>query len=175
MPTSSDRIEYEFFDSRFGRCLIARSSKGICHLEFFDHSPTEVLQRLELENPDDRLHRCTGDLTDLAESVFDLETDDRPALHLRGTDFQIAVWKALLEIPAGATVSYGLMAERVGRPRAVRAVANAVASNHLAYLVPCHRVIRSNGELGGYRWGIPRKSVMLAWERTELADRGSVH
>jgi len=172
MPTSSNRIEYEFFDSRFGQCLIARSSKGICHLEFFDHNPAEVLRRLERDHPDDRLRKSFGTLTDLAESIFDMEKDDRPVLHLQGTEFQIAVWQALLEIPAGSTVSYQQIAERIDRPRAIRAVANAVASNHLAYLIPCHRVIRSNGELGGYRWGIP---AMLAWEQDEVAASESYH
>jgi len=90
--------------------------------------------------------------------------DDRVDLLLRGTNFQVKVWQALLRIPEGAVVSYSDVAKRVGRPDAVRAVAGAVAANSIAWLIPCHRVLRSSGEIGGYRWGTARKKMMLVKE-----------
>jgi AraC family transcriptional regulator of adaptative response/methylated-DNA-[protein]-cysteine methyltransferase len=87
-------------------------------------------------------------------------------LDVRGTAFQLKVWKALLEIPRGAVASYGEIARQVGEPRAVRAVANACAANRIAVLIPCHRVIRGDGSLGGYRWGLARKRTLIDRERT---------
>jgi len=87
------------------------------------------------------------------------------SLYVRGTDFQLQVWRALLEVPPGEITTYGRLAEAVGRPGAARAVGGAVAANPVAYLIPCHRVVRTSGELGGYRWGVERKRAMLEWER----------
>lgn len=84
------------------------------------------------------------------------------------TPFQLKVWSALLRIPAGAVTSYTALAAQIGRPSATRAVASAVARNPVAYLIPCHRVIRQMGHFGGYRWGLPRKRVMLAWEQGDF-------
>jgi AraC family transcriptional regulator, regulatory protein of adaptative response / methylated-DNA-[protein]-cysteine methyltransferase len=83
---------------------------------------------------------------------------------VKGTNFQIQVWRALLKVPFGGTITYQNLAETIDRPKAARAVGNAVGSNPIAYLIPCHRVIRNSGELGGYRWGIERKSSILGWE-----------
>jgi len=90
------------------------------------------------------------------------------SLSLGGTAFQRRVWQALLEIPLGTVTSYRQLAEHIGRPTAVRAVANAVGANPVAWLIPCHRVIRSDGGLGGYRWGVERKRALLAWERDKV-------
>ena len=167
MSTLHEGIEYRFFNSRFGECLIARSEQGICGLEFVKGSRAETLQRLERDHPGATLAEGDRRLVADAESIFEPNARVRPDLHLSGTDFQIAVWNSLYQIPLGATVSYQAVAEAIGRPRAVRAVANAVASNRLAYLVPCHRVVRSNGALGGYRWGVALKSALLDWETAE--------
>jgi len=167
MPTLHEDIEYRFFKSRFGACLIARSEQRICGLEFVNGSRAETLQRLERYHPGATLARGDRQLVGLAESIFEPGLRVRPDLHLSGTDFQIAVWNSLYQIPLGGTASYQAVAEAIGRPRAVRAVANAVASNRLAYLVPCHRVVRSNGALGGYRWGVALKSALLDWETAE--------
>ena len=86
------------------------------------------------------------------------------SLLLRGTNFQIKVWEALLAIPQGRVATYQAIARRIGRPGSARAVGNAVGSNPVAFLIPCHRVIRAGGELGGYRWGPGRKRLILAWE-----------
>jgi O-6-methylguanine DNA methyltransferase len=92
-------------------------------------------------------------------------------LYVRGTDFQLQVWKSLLEVPPGEVTTYGRLAEAVGRPGAARAVGAAVAANPVAYLIPCHRVVRASGDLGGYRWGVERKRAMLDWEKAGAAGR----
>jgi len=94
----------------------------------------------------------------------------RFSLYVRGTPFQVQVWRALLEIPAGEVSTYSEIATAIGRPTATRAVASAVGDNPIAWLIPCHRVIRKGGYLGGYRWGLPRKKVMLAWEASRKAS-----
>ncbi|HUP78908.1 MAG TPA: MGMT family protein, partial [Pirellula sp.] len=97
-------------------------------------------------------------------TIFKTEVSRQLLLHLRGTNFQLKVWEALLRIPEHCVASYSDLANRLGIPTATRAVANAVGANQIAYLIPCHRVLRSTGELGGYRWGLDRKAVMLARE-----------
>ena len=89
-------------------------------------------------------------------------------LHVKGTNLQIRVWEALLKIPAGEVVSYSQIARNVDHPKAVRAVASAVGRNAISYLIPCHRVIRNTGALGGYRWGLTRKKAILAWEAARI-------
>jgi len=107
------------------------------------------------DGPSDRAH--TPSLASLPAAPV--------SLYVRGTDFQLQVWRALLEVPPGEITTYGRLAEAVGRPGAARAVGGAVAANPVAYLIPCHRVVRTSGELGGYRWGVERKRAMLEWER----------
>ena len=97
---------------------------------------------------------------------------DRPfelALHLAGTEFQGAVWQTLMRIPRGTTASYRWVAEQIGRPAATRAVGNAIGRNALAFLIPCHRVCRTDGSLGKYRWGVQRKAAILEWEQVAMA------
>jgi len=103
----------------------------------------------------------------LAAALSSVDTPTRPRrlpLRLRGTEFQVRVWRALRQIPAGHTTSYADLARRIGQPSAVRAVANACGANPVAILVPCHRIVRSDGSLGGYRWGVERKRALLAAE-----------
>ena len=121
-------IEYDFFHSRFGECLIARSNDGICRLEFVGRSREHVLRRLAKVHRNARLRKRTGELVVLAEAAFEPMTADRPRVHLQGTDFQIAVWNMLLEIPPGTTVSYRIVAERVSGV-ALFALGSTVGSN----------------------------------------------
>ena len=144
----------------FGTAVIGRTDRGICHMAFPD---TVEAGEAELADawPEARLHRDDQAAAALGRSVFG---GDRPPLHIRGTNFQVRVWRALLQIPEGHVAAYSDVAEGLGRPKAVRAVAGAVARNRVAWLIPCHRVIRKAGEPGGYRWGANRKRAMLAWE-----------
>ncbi|MCL4166833.1 UNVERIFIED_CONTAM: hypothetical protein GTU68_054193 [Idotea baltica] len=105
------------------------------------------------------------------QAFFNAEksVDKKIPLHLSGTNFQIQVWKALLRIPEGAMVSYSDIAQAIGKPKAVRAIGTAIGANPVGVLIPCHRVLRQSGALGGYRWGLTRKQALLAWETTKPA------
>lgn len=162
-------ICYGFHPSPFGECLVLSTERGICGLAFVADGDRETaLSSLShgFENADfERDRAYTAELT---QRIFAPRTDldPMPALNVlvRGSRFQVKVWEALLKVPAGSVVSYSALAREVERPDAVRAVAGAVAGNVVAWLIPCHRVIRQSGWLGGYRWGPPRKLAMLSRE-----------
>ncbi len=181
------RIFWGIHQTPFGRCLIARTASGICNLHFLsnaDESPQQTMERyLRAEWPNADLvldldeTRETGDsLTGrLCQRIFTPTTPALPTqkarplvIHVKGTDFQIQVWRALLRIPFGGYMTYKGLAELIDRPTAARAVGTAVGRNSIGYLVPCHRVIRASGELGGYRWGETRKWAMAGWETGHL-------
>ncbi len=158
-------IRYGFHASPFGECLIAVTNKGICSLEFIgsgDKDTTLAGLRKKWNNAEIiQDQRATE--TYISKIFARLRTAHIP-LHVKGTNFQIKVWEALLKVPQGSVISYEELAVSIGRPSAVRAVANAVANNPIAFLIPCHRVIRKTGALGGYHWGSPKKSAILLWE-----------
>ncbi|QBG47795.1 methylated-DNA--[protein]-cysteine S-methyltransferase [Verrucomicrobia bacterium S94] len=164
------RIRAGTVASPFGDCLIAESPRGICHLSFFERSDDfRGWKRLKEDWPHAELVRDEGMAGELADRIFasaDATRENiRPLrLFVRGTQFQMKVWQALLEIPEGWLVSYGSLAEQVGKPNAARAIGSAVGHNPIGYLIPCHRVIRGNGEIGGYAWGAERKRAMLVRE-----------
>jgi len=157
-----------FADSPFGRCLIAESTRGLCHLSFHDQKDAAALAALRAHWPGARLRRDDALAERLAGEIFATPGDQfgRSALRafVQGTEFQVRVWRALLQVPPGALVSYGRLAETIDAPRAARAVGAAVGRNPLAYLIPCHRVIRETGVIGDYHWGAVRKRAILAWE-----------
>ncbi len=150
-------------DSPFGPCMIARSPRGICALEFLsgDVSPAE---RLTDVWPHASLERDDAGTEALVARIFAGSVQPPLRLHVAGSNFQFQVWRALLRVPAARIVSYGQLARAIGKPGAARAVGQAVGHNPVAWLIPCHRVLREDGGLGGYRWGPRRKAVMLAWE-----------
>jgi len=150
-------------DSPFGPCMIARSPRGICALEFLsaDLSPRERLAELW---PNARLEKDDAGTEALVARIFAGSVQAPLRLHVAGSNFQFQVWRALLRVPAARIVSYGQLARAIGKPGAARAVGQAVGHNPVAWLIPCHRVLRGDGALGGYRWGPRRKAVMLAWE-----------
>ena len=158
-------IRYGFADSLFGRLLVASTDRGICHMAFEDDAGAALdrLRRLfpaaEIMAGDDRLHDNA-----LAALAGDWSGADPIRLHLRGTPFQMKVWEALLRIPSGTLAGYGDVATAIGRPTAARAVANAIAANPVAVLIPCHRVIRQSGHIGGYAWGRARKQALIGRE-----------
>jgi AraC family transcriptional regulator of adaptative response/methylated-DNA-[protein]-cysteine methyltransferase len=166
-------IYYGFHPSPFGECLIGVTTRGVCHLGFVSAETShEALLELGAEWPHACLEEAPRTTLPIARGLFARMDNDSPNvdLHVRGTNFQIKVWEALLRIPPGTVVCYEDIARHIHSPAAVRAVANAVASNPVAYLIPCHRVIRKNGMPGGYRWGETRKKALLAWEATRAAD-----
>lgn len=164
-------ITYGLHASPFGRCLLATTQRGICAL-FFD--APDMLDDLQTRWPRARLVADPGRTGRLVEQIFAGERPDRPFhLLLKGTNFQVNVWRALLSIPAGMVVSYQDLAGYLGQPRATRAVASAIARNPISYLVPCHRVIKSSGDTHKYRWGPTRKRALLGWEAGHYGPAGA--
>ncbi len=162
-------VTYGFAATPFGLCLVGESPRGLCHLSFVEAADQETARaRLRADWPLARLHRDDTVAADLTRRIFSRpdETPTAPPLRafVRGTPFQVQVWQALLQIRPGTLVSYGRLAAALGRPGGARAVGTAVGRNPVAYLIPCHRVIRETGALGGYQWGLERKRAMLAWE-----------
>ena len=164
-------IAYGFHDTPFGTCFIAASDRGVTNLEFGDRDG--CVQRLHERWSAASLHEDREVTGEFADRIFSNERVD-PAtvtLYLKGTNFQLKVWQALLEVPAGHITSYRTIATSIGQPTAQRAVGNAVACNPVAFVIPCHRVIRESGEFGNYRWGTARKKAMLGWEAARRATR----
>lgn len=155
---------YGLHESPFGECLLATTERGVCGLSFVaDGGRDETLADLRERWPGADLAPDQPGTRAVARSVFEA---NGPAarLDVRGTNFQVRVWEALLRVPEGALVSYSDVARAVGAPRAARAVGSAVARNPVAWLIPCHRVIRATGAFGDYRWGAARKKAIVGWE-----------
>ena len=144
-----------------GDAFIGLTARGICHLRFIG-GDTDPVAELRAEWPEATLIEDPGAARGRLESLAGPRAPIR--LWLKGTNFQIKVWEALMRVPEGELVSYSHLASVAGMPTAVRAVASAVAANPVAWLVPCHRVIRSTGVLGQYRWGPERKAALIGWE-----------
>jgi AraC family transcriptional regulator of adaptative response/methylated-DNA-[protein]-cysteine methyltransferase len=158
-------IRWGHHDTPFGGATVAITDRGICALGFDDRERGATVTRLHHDWPAAQFARDQRETARVVERIFSRARPGRPlTLHLRGTNFQLKVWEALLAIPEGVTTSYGDLAGTIGRPSASRAVGTAVGDNPVAFLVPCHRVLRASGALGGYRWGLERKQAMLAWE-----------
>ncbi len=160
-------IVYAAHPSPFGECFVAVTRRGICGLSFLPADEGEALDELRRQWPRATFREDARATRRVAERIFDpLRGRDLPPLtvFVRGTNFQVKVWEALVRIPPGRIVSYGDLAARLGAPGAARAVGSAVARNPVAFLVPCHRVIRKTGAFGDYRWGAARKKAILAWE-----------
>jgi AraC family transcriptional regulator of adaptative response/methylated-DNA-[protein]-cysteine methyltransferase len=162
-------IRHGLHDTRFGPALIAATARGVCALHFVDDERAG-LARLRQSWPHARLVRDPAASATVAQRLFaPLAGSARQplAVLVKGTNFQIQVWRALLALPAGAVTTYGDLARALDMPEAARTVGTAVGANALAWLIPCHRVIRATGALSGYRWGTERKAAMLAWEAAQ--------
>jgi AraC family transcriptional regulator of adaptative response/methylated-DNA-[protein]-cysteine methyltransferase len=172
---SGIRVEYGIHNTPFGVCLIGVTERGICWLSFL---PTEEDPRREIESMKEHWHNSTfhqdQDLTvAFVDKIFAPDKTKTPSkLHVfvKGTNFQLKVWEALLKIPMGEVTTYEGVAKSVQSPRAMQAVGSAVGSNHIAYLIPCHRVIRKDGILGEYRWSSARKKSIIGWEMARRSD-----
>lgn len=164
-PRKPISYTYSFSRSPFGEILIVTTNGKLCALTFVvDRGRGACLEAVKKQWPGSEFvsdTKAVKKYLDLIENGGDIRADD---IEWRGTPFQIAVWKALLRIPRGKCASYVDVAAMVGKPKAVRAVGNAVGQNPIAVLVPCHRVIRSSGALGGYHWGVALKKKLLDWE-----------
>lgn len=161
------RIEFAIGQTSLGAILVARSQRGVCAISLGD-DPDALLRELQDRFPRAELIGGDAGFERLVAQVVGLIEQPNIGIELpldvRGTAFQQRVWQALRQIPSGETASYAQIAQRVGSPKSVRAVAQACASNTLAVAIPCHRVVRSDGALSGYRWGVARKQALLARE-----------
>ena len=158
-------INYSFAESPFGNLIVASTPKGICHMAFADEEE-KMLDTLKEKFPNATYYQRLDLIQQNALFIFQHDWNGLPEikLHLKGTDFQVKVWEALLKIPKGQLTTYRNIADNIGNPNALRAVGTAIGSNPVAYLIPCHRVIQSNGNIGGYMWGSTRKTAMIGWE-----------
>lgn len=165
-------IYYSIRESLFGNYLVASTGKGISNLYFFEGDEKKVIHELKgnwkkakvLEGEDEHQEKVARFFT------TDLNEIDKIKLHLKGTAFQLKVWEALLKIPQGTLTTYGEIANSLQAPNASRAVGTAIGSNQVGFIIPCHRVIKSAGGIGEFRWGSIRKKVMIGWEASQLAN-----
>jgi AraC family transcriptional regulator of adaptative response/methylated-DNA-[protein]-cysteine methyltransferase len=167
-------ISFGFEDSPFGKSLIAESPRGICHLSFVETEKTALVE-LQKDWPHAKLKRDDSAAARLAARIFARpdNSHSQPALRafVRGTPFQVRVWRALLHVQPGSLTSYRRLASALEKPTAARAVGTAVGQNPLAYLIPCHRVIRGTGVTGDYHWSPIRKRAIIAWESSPRINR----
>jgi AraC family transcriptional regulator of adaptative response/methylated-DNA-[protein]-cysteine methyltransferase len=165
-------IRYGFSDTPFGSALIASTPRGVCRLRFHEpRAARAAATELMGEWPLATLVRDDASASDLSRRIFGVAPVS-PSMPLRvtvkGTNFQLKVWQALLTVGASRTTTYREVAQAAGVPGSERAVGNAVGSNPVAWLIPCHRVLRTNGSIGGYASGEDRKRAMLAWEANDI-------
>jgi len=164
-------IRYGRHATPFGEALLAATERGICKLAFIDGDEwTVALDELRAQWADSQLVEEPAYTQPLVDQIFPLQPTGEPRqinLLLKGTNFQIKVWEALLRIPFGAVTTYEELAQTIGQPSAARAVGGAVGANNIAYLIPCHRVIRKSGVIKEYHWGPTRKKAMIGWESAQ--------
>jgi AraC family transcriptional regulator of adaptative response/methylated-DNA-[protein]-cysteine methyltransferase len=163
------QINYSFAETPFGNIIVASTTKGICHLAFADDEK-DALQQLQLQFPNAQFRQVVDTIQQNALFIFTQDWKDlsKIKLHLKGTPFQIKVWEALLKIPMGDVSTYSGIATSINNPNASRAVGTAIGDNPVAFLIPCHRVIRSTGDFGQYHWGSIRKTAMIGWEAAKI-------
>jgi AraC family transcriptional regulator of adaptative response/methylated-DNA-[protein]-cysteine methyltransferase len=170
-------IFYGFHASPFGECFVSVTQRGICALRFVaDKDREAVLTQVQQEWPEAVFLEAPQRTENVIEQIFGaVQVDAKRGLHLvlKGTNFQVQVWQALLQIPPGSMVSYQDIAEYLSKPSAARAVGSAIANNPIGYLIPCHRVISKAGKAHRYRWGAERKQAILGWEASRLMGQTS--
>lgn len=168
-------INYSFSQSPFGKILIASTLKGVCYIAFAGENEAVAFKTLQDGFPRATFQKKTDQLQQNALSIFSKDWDKLPEikLHLKGTDFQLKVWEALLKISMGRLSTYGAIAAQIDMPKACRAVGTAVGDNPVAFLIPCHRVIQSTGALGNYHWGKTIKTAMIGWEGARVEGMNS--
>lgn len=168
------RIVFGVHPTPFGPVFLAMTPRGVLRADFLeDDDPGEVLNELAMDWPAAVLAEAPEPTGAAVDRIFAGPGGHKTplSLHVAGTNFQVAVWRALLRVPPGRLVSYLQVADAVGKPGSARAVGNAVGANPVAFVIPCHRVIRESGALGGYRWGATRKQAIQCWEAARSAHR----
>lgn len=160
-------IKYGFYPTPFGECLLATTERGICALEFVSDRETAV-SGLRGKWPNSAMASDGGSGAETAEQIFGQKKDEKIRIFIKGTNFQLKIWEALLKIPEGCLISYGSLSARLGISGSARAVGTAIGQNPIGYLIPCHRVLRSDGSISGYRWGQDRKKAIIAYEASKL-------
>jgi AraC family transcriptional regulator, regulatory protein of adaptative response / methylated-DNA-[protein]-cysteine methyltransferase len=155
-------ITYGYGFTPFGEALIAFTKRGVSYLGFVDNNKEAVFARFKEIWEKATFIEDDNKAQDYLDNIF-IEKK-KFDLYVKGTNFQINIWKALLNIPNGTITTYQDIANTINKPKAVRAVASAIGSNHIGYLVPCHRVLAKSGAMSGYRWGIERKKILIAYE-----------
>jgi len=162
-------INYSFAESPFGNIIISSTAKGICHMSFFDKKQ-QAFQDLKFRFPKAKFNQVVDLIQQNGLFIFqqDWRKLNQIKLHLNGTPFQLKVWETLLKIPMGNLTTYGAIAGQIEKPKASRAVGTAIGNNPVAFLIPCHRVIQSSGNIGGYMWGNTRKSAIIGWEAATI-------
>jgi AraC family transcriptional regulator of adaptative response/methylated-DNA-[protein]-cysteine methyltransferase len=171
---SGIRVEYGIHETPFGLCLIGVTERGICWLSFIstDEDPKNELEEMKEHWHNSVFHQEQQLTKVFIDQIFYREgAKAQRKLHVfvKGTNFQIKVWEALLRIPMGDVTTYQGIAQQILSPKAMQAVGSAVGSNHVAYLIPCHRVIRKDGILGEYRWSSIRKKTIIGWEMAKAS------
>jgi AraC family transcriptional regulator, regulatory protein of adaptative response / methylated-DNA-[protein]-cysteine methyltransferase len=156
-------IRHGVANTPFGTAFFAETARGLCRLAFIDDVGAGELQALRNAWPQARFERDDPRAKTLVETIWGHKSAKLP-LAVCGTNFQVQVWRALLELDDGESVTYSALARKLGQPKGARAVGNAVGANPIAWVIPCHRVLRAGGKLGGYRWGVARKQMIRRWE-----------
>ncbi len=162
-------INYSFAESPFGNIIVASTPKGICYMAFADDRE-QAFNNLYEQFPNAQYTQVVDIAQQNALFIFKKDWSElsKIKLHLKGTSFQLKVWEALLNVPLGGLSTYSSVAAAIHQPNASRAVGSAVGDNPVAFLIPCHRVIKSTGETGQYHWGATRKSAMIGWEAAKV-------
>jgi AraC family transcriptional regulator of adaptative response/methylated-DNA-[protein]-cysteine methyltransferase len=163
-------INYSFAESPFGQIIVASTRKGICHMAFADDGQEAAFAQLVSLFPHASYTQVVDSIQQNALFIFgqDWSKLSTIKLHLKGTPFQIKIWETLLQVPVGGLTTYARLAEQSGHKGAFRAAGTAVGNNPVALLIPCHRVIKSTGEIGEYHWGSIRKHAIIGWEASRL-------
>jgi len=167
-------INYSFAESPFGNIIVASTQKGICYMAFADNH-LDAFAKLQAQFPNAVYTQVVDMAQQNALLIFKKDWSElaNVKLHLKGTSFQLKVWETLLKIPVGGLHTYSTVAKAINMPNANRAVGSAIGANPIAFLIPCHRVIRSSGEFGQYHWGANRKTAIIGWEAASLQTANS--
>ncbi|AXY78286.1 methylated-DNA--[protein]-cysteine S-methyltransferase [Paraflavitalea soli] len=165
-------IEYGFHATPFGECIIGVTGRGICHLSFLqEDNRSTAIEELESAWGNASVRENSRNTEVMANAIFHRKpgAQEKLSVLVKGTNFQVKVWNALLEVPYGTVSTYQSLARHIEEPKALQAVGTAVGANPIAYLIPCHRIIRKNLIIGEYHWGTERKKAMLGWEMAKTA------